>query len=343
MAMLKKCFLVLLLLIGSWPGVVASAENEAVEQAVTRALEWIARGQNPDGSFGTGQAHATPGIWALCAMAFLAHGDLPGAAPYGEVIERATTRICDEQNALGYLGGKNGKMYSHCIATLLLAELSGMVAPALQTKIDIALPRAIKVILDAQNITKDATHHGGWRYETNSTDSDLSCSGWAIMALRSARLNGAPVPPENIQKAVEYILRRHDQQQGSFGYTDTQTYGITLTGAGILCLSLCGEHNHPAVARGTRFLMEKYTELPKQQYCFYGMYYTAQGLFQLGGEAWQNFAQWMHQTWLPQQHAEGFWDRGEQDRYYQTAMVALALTVPYRQLPIYQRDESVDD
>jgi len=317
--------------------------DEEVDKAVERGLAWIARGQLPDGAFGNGQAQNTSGIWALCGMAFLARGHVPGTEPYGPVVERIVSKLAEFQRADGYLGGNDGKMYSHCIATLFLSEVSGMVRPELQVKIDGALPRALKIILDAQKIEKDKNNQGGWRYLPDSRDSDFSCSGWALMALRSARLNGAPVPPEAIKDAVDYILRHHDESQGCFGYSDKQSHGVTLTGAGILCLSLCGQHGNPAVGRASRYLMQKYEELPKQQYCFYGMYYTAQGLFQLGGNEWKTFSQWMYDTWIPQQKEEGYWDRNEQDRYYQTAMVTLAFTVPYRQLPIYQRDETVDE
>jgi len=328
-----------------WGAESPNKQTEAeIDAAVGRGLDWIARGQRPDGTFGNGgQAQNTSGIWALCGMDFLARGHMPGTEPYGPVIERIITRLAEVQRADGYLGGNDGKMYSHCIATLFLSEVSGMVRPELQAKIGEALPRALKIILDAQKIEKDKSHQGGWRYQPDSRDSDFSCSGWALMALRSARLNGAAVPPEAIKNAVEYVLRRHDEKQGCFGYTDQQSHAITLTGAGILCLSLCGEHGHRAVGRAARYLMDKYAELPKQQYCFYGMYYAAQGLFQLGGREWQDFSRWMYDTWIPEQKADGYWDRGEQDRYYQTAMVILAFTVPYRQLPIYQRDETVDE
>jgi len=323
---------------------VPNAQSEqAIDDAVGRGLDWIARGQRPDGTFGTGQAQNTSGIWALCGMAFLARGHVPGTEPYGPVVERIVKRLAEIQRADGYLGGNDGKMYSHCIATLFLSEVSGMVRPELQATIGQALPRALKIILDAQKIDKEKNHQGGWRYQPDSRDSDFSCSGWALMALRSARLNGAAIPPEAIKNAVDYVLRRHDEKQGCFGYTDQQSHAVTLTGAGILCLSLCGEHGHPAVGRAARYLTEKYTELPKQQYCFYGMYYAAQGLFQLGGREWQTFARWMYDTWIPEQKTDGHWDRGEQDHFYQTAMVVLAFTVPYRQLPIYQRDETVDE
>jgi prenyltransferase beta subunit len=318
--------------------------DEQVSQAIDKGLSWIARGQAADGTFGNGgQARDTPGIWALCGMAFLAKGHVPGSQPYGPVVEKIIAKLVESQRADGYLGGNDGKMYSHCIATLFLSESSGMVGPALQKKIDAALPRALKIILDAQAIDKDKNMAGGWRYQPDSRDSDLSCSGWALMALRSARLNGAPIPPEAIKKAVAYILLRHDEKQGSFGYTDTQSHAVTLTGAGILCLSLCGEHANPAVGRAARYLMDKYQDLPNQQYCFYGLYYAAQGLFQLGGDDWKTFSKWMYDTWTPKQKEDGSWDRGEQDRYYETAMVILAFTVPYRLLPIYQRDETVDE
>jgi hypothetical protein len=52
----------------------------------------------------------------------------------------------------------------------------------------------------------------------------------------------------------------------------------------------------------------------------------------------------MYDYWIPRQQPDGRWDRGENGcPYYQTAMVVLAFAVPYRQLPIYQRDETVDE
>ncbi len=317
--------------------------SEAIDDSIDRALQWIAAGQRADGSFGNHDGHTPSGVWALCGMAFLAKGHLPGTEPYGEVIEKIIRKLAAVQCSDGYLSDDRGKMYSHCIATLFLSEVSGMVRPELQKIVDDTLSKALKLILDAQNIRKDERNQGGWRYKPDSSDSDLSCSGWALMALRSARLNGAAIPPESIKSAVEYILKRHDENEGCFGYTDTKSHAVTLTGSGILCLSLCGEHSHEAIGRASRYLMKNYTRLPKENHCFYGMYYTAQGLFQMGGEEWRTFAQWMYDTWIPKQSDKGYWDRKEQDEFYQTALVVLAFTVPYRQLPIYQRDETVDE
>ena len=40
---------------------------------------------------------------------------------------------------------------------------------------------------------------------------------------------------------------------------------------------------------------------------------------------------------------EGDWEGTSYGRVYSTSMMILAFTVPYRQLPIYQRDERVDE
>jgi hypothetical protein len=51
----------------------------------------------------------------------------------------------------------------------------------------------------------------------------------------------------------------------------------------------------------------------------------------------------MYATWLQKQREDGSWPPTNIGVAYETAMMLLAMTVPYRQLPIYQRDETVDD
>ena len=328
-------------------GMAASAASnpvdERVDQSIEHALTFLAAGQNADGSFNSYHGSHLTGIPGLCGMAFLAKGYLPGSGRYGENINRVIDYLAGKAASDGYIGGNDGRMYSHCIATLFLSEVSGMVDSNRQAKLDALLPKAIQVILSAQQVPKGGNSKGGWRYGPGSTDSDMSCSGWALMSLRSARLNGAPVPGQAIKDAVQFVLSHHDQQQGSFGYMDGSSHAITLTGAGLLCLELCGQHDSPATRKAGHYLMNVYEQLPGQERCFYGMYYTAQGLFQIGGEEWQRFSKWMYDYWIPRQAPDGHWDRSEQGcPYYQTAMVVLAFTVPYRQLPIYQRDETVD-
>ena len=326
---------------------------DATERAIANGLEYLARTQRENGSYpgNYGESAAVP---ALAGMAFLAKGHLPGSEPYGGQINRAIDWVIscadmrDNAKFPGYMGDKgNGRMYAHSIATLFLAEASGMVDEKRQEKIDRLLPLAAKVILDAQNQKKgNPAHLGGWRYLPNAQDSDLSCSGWALMALRSARLNGAQVPPEAIEKAVLYIKRAYRDSDGTFGYQGANGGSAnTLTGAAILCLELCGKHLDPMSLKGSKYLEKVYAKaLSGGGERYYGLYYTAQGLFQIGGPGWKGFSSWMYDTFVPQQRADGSWGGSGNNGSdaYATAMTVLSLTVPYRMLPIYQRDETVD-
>jgi hypothetical protein len=258
------------------------------------------------------------------------------------VVNRCIDCVLRLQDAgTGYMGANDGRMYAHTIATLFLCEVSGMVDEQRQARLDAAIPPATRLILSAQQVKKAPGLAGGWRYGPKDASSDLSCSGWALLALRSARLNGVPVPDEAIAAAVDYITARNNPKTGGFGYQDQTTHAITLTGAALLCLELTGHHGKDITRGAGRFLARHFSQLPRQARSEYGLYYTSQGLFQLGGKTWDQFAAWMYDTWLPRQQADGSWRGQPECPAYYTAMTVLAFTVPYRQLPIYQRDESV--
>jgi hypothetical protein len=305
----------------------SSVTDARVDLAIERGLSHLASIQRPDGAFGN------IGVSGLCGMAFLAKGYLPGEDRYGQNIERVIDYVLGSMDQNGiYANTEGGYMYSHGICTLFLTEVSGMLDAERQAKVDVLLPKAVQVILSSQG------DGGGWTYPATKGDHDLSISGWQLMTLRSARLNGAPVPPKAIENAVKYVLDHNDPHVGTFGYTDRSGNSVTLTGAGILCLELCGEHGNPVIARAGEYLMGVYEQLPAQGHAEYGLYYTSQGLFQIGGVAWQDFSRWMYDFWIQKQQENGSFGDA-----YKTSMTLLAFSVPYRMLPIYQRDETVDD
>jgi len=316
-----------------------------IDPSVEKALQYLVRVQREDGSFPENYGDST-GIPALVGMAFLSKGHLPTEGPYAEALNRCIDFVLNNQNGEGlFIKGHagSGPMYAHNISTLFLSEVSGMVDPARQEKIERALPKALDLLLRAQAVKKEERHTGGWRYHPGSTDSDTSCSGWALMALRSAKLNGAAVPDEAIASAVEYLKRHQDPTQGCFGYTDRTGHAKSLTGMGLLCLELCGLHGTPETVKAAEYVLKTFRELEGDQFEFYGNYYSAQGMFQIGGRYWNEYASWMYETYLKVQSDDGSWDSREAGRVYGTALMTLAFTVPYRQLPIYQRDETVDE
>lgn len=324
---------------------VFSQYRAEVDKAVDAGLDFLAREQMPEGHFNDTYGKST-GIVSLVGMAYLSKGHVPGYGPYGDQINVCIDYVLKSQKPNGLLDmsdSGHGPMYSHNIATLFLSEVSGMVDSERQHELEPVLAKATELLLSAQAIPKSQGHEGGWRYKPDSRDSDLSCSGWGVMALRSAKLNGAPIPDEAIEKAVQYVLSKHDQRKGTFGYTDTAGHAETLTGSGLLCLELLGYHGTESTFKAGDYILQNYTRLINHSHEFYGNYYNAQATFQLGGKYWAKYADWMYTTYLPKQKADGSWNSRSAGNVYGTAMMILSMTVPHRQLPIYQRDETVDE
>ena len=319
-------------------------EPEA-RKAIERGFEYILSVEQRDGTFPESHGRST-GISSLVGMAFLSMGHTPGRGRYGEAINRRIDFALKHSSREGLVDNGdhgNGPMYAHNISTLFLSEVSGMVDAQRQQRIDAVLPKAMTIILRAQAVNKAPHNQGGWRYHPGSRDSDLSCSGWALMALRSARLNGAPVPPASIDQAVKYIYQNFERRAGHFGYMDSQQHRDSLTGAGLLCLELCGRHASEDNIRAGEWILANYRDLRRAEFEYYGNYYNAQGMFQLGGKYWRNYASWMYPHYLGEQNEDGSWRDNRFGRVYGTAIMILAFTVPARQLPIYQRDERIDE
>lgn len=318
-----------------------SEYEEAADEAIARGLAYLAEAQQEDGAFPSGWGKNT-GITSLCVMAFLAKGYTPGAGRYGEVINRGVDFVLASRQETGMLvgsGRSQGPMYSHTISTLMLSEVSGMADPQRQSKIDEALPEALRVILAAQQVRKREVFKGGWRYQPNSSDSDISCTGWPLMALRSARNNGADVPKEAIDNALGFVMRCRTRD-GGFAYQPGSGPGAARTGVGLLCLELCGRHRDEAAIAAGQWLLKRPPRGPNERYFYYAVYHCSQGMFQLGDEYWEPFAAQMYETLLKAQQGNGAWPKGAAHREgecYATAMSVLAMSVPYCQLPIYQR------
>lgn len=332
----------------------------AVDLSVERALQFLAKQQERDGSFPrttdskgavTGVDGKFNAVAGLVGMAFLAKGYTPGRPPYGETINRCVDYILSTSTTNGYLGVRGDRMYGHGISTLFLSEVTGMVDPERQKRVDPVLARAVRIILDAQKAPKTpgiGGQPGGWRYEPTSTDSDISMTGWCVMALRSMREMGAPVPLDAIDAARGY-LNQCRNPDGGFAYQPKWWYsrrgywvggdsGVGRTGIGLLCMELLGEHDSEANRKSAAYILRSIAPggFISDPMAEYATYYCSLATFQLGGEYWEKFGEAMYTWVLSIQDVDGAW-RTTNGAVYPTAMYVLALSVGYRQLPIYQR------
>lgn len=322
------------------------AEEDPTRPAVEKALLFLSRLQEKDGSWwAEGEGH--PGVTSLAILAFLSAGHVPGEGPYGEAIDKAIGWVVRTQDDRGIFSpGHPGGMYNQGICTLMLAEVAGMTGKEQGTLVRDAVGRGVEVILRAQR-TSEGWHKGGWRYSFSGEDgADLSVTGWQLMALRAARNIGCDVPGERIELAIAYVRSCRDHVSGGFFYQPGHKLTPACTGTGLLALELSGKKwhkSHETLRAGSSLLRQGPTW--GSEHCLYGLYYAAQGMFQLGDNYWLAFRPRLHRMLLDNQEGNGCWLGSEGSKFspvYATALGVLALTVENRFLPIYQRNEEVD-
>jgi hypothetical protein len=350
--------------------VLAAAEWRRVDAAVVRALIWLAAQQQPDGSFPTLE-RGQPGVTSLCALAFMAHGHMPGEGEYGRLLEQATKFIlsCQKSNGLVSFHAPEGTpisrdiegtlgvtgAYNHAISSLTLSEMYGMSQPERAAPIETAVARALSATLEMQRWPQDRpVDRGGWRYIVTNPESeaDLSITGWQLMFLRSARNAGFNVPKGAIDDAVGYVRRCFDEEYGSFRYViGNKGHGSrAMGGAGVLALAHAGFHNSPEATNAGKWILQHdfdgyNDDKPdgKHDRYHYSLFMCCQGMYQLGSPYWERFFPPTVRVVLDAQRPDGSWDaeRYSRDRQfgnaYTTALVVLSLGAPNQFLPVFQR------
>ena len=347
-------FALLFSLIGS-RGFAQAARDPAVEelspqldQAIARGLAYLAKQQQADGSFQNRTAANAFGgpkvaLTGLSLMAYLSAGRMPDAGKHSLVVRGAIdylVKACPED---GYFGKVDGsRMYGHAIATLALAEVAGMEFDEKQRKrVRAALERATAVLVKAQKTQRsNESFKGGWRYEIEFPDSDLSVTSWCVLALRAANNAGVQVPKESADRAAEFVLRCYSADKKSYAYQPGGEPSITMTGAGVLSLSLLDKGGRKEVEEGIAYLID-HPITDQTEYPYYARYYTTQAAFQVADSRWPRIWRRTQEGLLKLQDKDGFWPKSrtenENGQTYTTSLSVLTLAVPLRLLPGYQR------
>jgi hypothetical protein len=335
---------------------------------VERALAWLARNQQADGSFPSLDV-GQPAVTSLCVMAFLSCGRQPGSGPYGDTIDRGIDFVlsCQQQSGLFSLtapeafhvhqGSSHAASYNHAIAGLMLTEAYGQVSPERSARIAQAVVKGLQFTgrLQLSPVKDNPADGGGWRYmwkpgSHTPSDSDLSVTGWHLMFLRSAKNAQFQVPDELVADALAYVERCFDERQDGFVYglfgVDRYVSRGTM-GVGALSLALGGKHDTPMAHRVGEWVLahpfDTYGDTTHMHDRFhYSAYYCSNAMAQLGGEYWRGTFPALARTLLDNQAADGSWysETGQDAMYgsaYPTALSVLTLTPAYQLLPIYQR------
>jgi hypothetical protein len=335
--------------------------NDASEQAVALALQWLARHQLSDGGWSfdhtlhpqcRGQcrnpgslANARNGATAMALLPFLGAGQTHVDGKYQKQVRAGlyflVNRMVVDPSKGGSLYEGGGSMYSHGLAAITLCEAYGMTQ-------DRGLHAPAQLALNFICWAQDPVG-GGWRYAPRR-GGDTSVVGWQIMALKSGHISYLAVPPITIQNAYKYLNSVQANNGANYGYA-TPGSGQATTAIGLLCrMHLGWKKDNPALQRGVKWISN---QGPSKTNSYYN-YYATQVMRHYEGELWDKWNSVMRDQLITSQatagHERGSWampvarhTSRKGGRLYETSMSTMILEVYYRHMPIYRQQSTEAD
>ena len=328
--------------------------NATTERAVLDGLRWLARNQRKDGSWSLAGPfnHGIPedmdnpvAATAMALLAFQGNGNTHRKGQFRQNVVRGWKWLLAEQDDDGsffHEGPIHHRFYTQGQCAIAACELFGMTK---DEKYKEPAQRAVQYCLQSQS------SEGGWRYSPNS-DSDVSVTGWIVMALQSAKMAGLEVPADHFRR-IERFLDKVGRNDGSrYPYQRGGELKLSMTAEALLCRQYLGW------ARDDSRLVEGIDWIPQPTHLVdfdrgrdvYYWYYATQAAHHMGGEYWKRWNEVMRQA-LPEQQIKTGRERGSWDpnrptldqwgphggRLFVTCLSIYMLEVYYRHLPIYGR------
>ncbi|MCB9915261.1 MAG: terpene cyclase/mutase family protein [Planctomycetes bacterium] len=291
---------------------VRASGGKDTEEPLERALEWLAKDQAEDGSWGADQRVLTTGL-ALAAL--LGDGSTPVEGPHKAAVAKGVAWLTKQMDADGRIaleGDASGTL-GHAVATLALCEA------AFFTRSPLLEPRARKA---AEHLAATRAEGAAWDGEGEAAE---VTAAWGCFALLTARETGLAV---DAVAATELSAWLDANAKSEAGKAAALMSAIFVGRGDMAQLATRGE----ALAAGEVAYAPDATDL---QAWFHGTY----ACFQLGGKAWNTWNR-AHKAALLEAQVQkgklrGSWEpvttAGQpQSRAYATAMGALSLEVYFR-------------
>ena len=344
--------------------------NPASEQAVERALDWLARHQDADGRWDGATAradngravdndddfriHCPPGetcfgecayweadtaLTGLALLTYLGAGYTQFDGKYATTVGKGLDFLRAAQKSDGDLRGRSKAvgMYCHAMATIAICEAYALTA---DPKLRGPAQRAIAFLVGSR--AKDGM---AWRYMPGAPTGDTSILGWVVMALKSAKELGIPVPPTVQAGTLRWLDQIATGENAGLGrYQTTYPVTPTMTAEAWVCRQFLGVGGPGAASNeAAAFLLD---HAPKSgTYNIYYWYYGTLAMYQHGGDAWTRWNAEARDEIVRRQvvdgHSEGSWPPDESPygtkggRIYATTLATLSLEVYYRYLRLY--------
>ncbi len=270
--------------------------SAASESVIDAAQLWLARRQLPDGRWGAGGEET-----AMALLAYLGAGYTERDGRFREVVRRAGAWLMAHQRENGHIGAG---VHEHALATLALSEDYGMsrnpaIGPAAQKAVDrlVGLQRE-----------KDGLRFG-W-------GEDSSCepltTAFAVMALKSAKIAGLQVPGYAFEGALRYwdSVTAATGAVGADGKPRGNEAHLLNTAAGMVSRQMMGATSDDARVSGAADILVTHAigagDLGADG--LFLRYFGTLGLFQVGGERWKKWNDWLRKGVIEAQRRDGEFD-----------------------------------
>ena len=329
--------------------------SKATENAVDKALQWLAYHQEADGHWDTVKYGANKGkvdtaMTSLALLAFLGAGHTEKIGTYKDNVKRGVDWLIGKQQANGLVFDQTDSAginfgYSAAMATMALSEAAGM-ANVKGTRE--CAQKAVGYCVDVHQ-NGEGSEKRGWRYAAKSNPEDISNSGWFVMALKSAKVAGLHVDPAAFEGAIKYIDQlevKNAAPDSGYGPASRFLYCLPNTtvskhrdsAIGVLCRQFLGWKKEDLQSSVELYIQDGGTPNVGKTDLYY-WYYGALSTFQQGGDIWKRWNEDMKTALLPTQCKGGdddgsFSPAGEFSdnwgRVGQTALSALCMEVYYR-------------
>jgi hypothetical protein len=312
----------------------------AAQQALHKALKWLASVQNPDGSWGgsaaggqgqkakgmpvpfNGKMNAAPmmkaaagakpsareatGLTGLALLVFLAHGETPKSKTYGNTVSKAINWLVNDP--------AKKEPYSNGIKAYALSEAYAMTG---NYAIATPLEKFMGLVIKGQQAS--GSYEYGYKDEGRQ---DLSVAGWNYQAMKACKGSGLEVDglDEAIEKSIKHLTdggKRGDIGNG-YNYNmaapvvGTKQTKATMRAVGVLCMQLLGEGDAACIKDELEIISTldlaalNWDKAPNQS--LYGWYYATQCMFQAGGKMWKAWNNVFQKELKNNQNPMGYWD-----------------------------------
>ena len=311
--------------------------TKTTEAAVESGLQWLRKQQLKDGSWSLCGPYSDglpetrvdnePAATALALLAFQGAGNTRSSGEYSSVVRRGWVWLLRQQNEDGCFTPRQrvreALFYTHAICTIALCELITLEKKA-NPELRRAAKKAIDYLLENQN-----SEMGGWKYEPQ-VGSDLSVTGWCLMALRSSEMAGFKTPQSYYDRISSFL--------DSISFDDGPSENALLRGA-------------EKLATNDNLIHFPTTQEEEKTFFHnvYGWYSTSMALKGLGpyNKYWRKWNGALSKELPARQEPKGSPEAGSWNprfdeynfgggRLYVTTLSILCLEVYYRYLPLYQ-------